>query len=160
MFLDDYVEKFQPEDADAAGLGTQVVPDEQPVEVKLPRNILVVDDDKTQTEVLAFRFRKLGYEVRVAHSGEDALKFVEQRRPDLILLDVQMPGIDGLEVCQQLSDDCDTCDIPVIILSGTERQDIIRRSRNVGCRYFVCKPYDPNALLVLAESALSDPTDW
>lgn len=158
MFLDDYIDDFS---GDAlVGPETQVVPQEEPAETRRPRRILVVDDDVTQTEFLSFRFRQQGFEVAVAHSGEAALEAVQTSRPDLILLDIQLPGLDGLSVCQRLSDEPATCDIPVIILSGTERQEVIRKSRSAGCRYFVGKPYDPNALLVLAESALMDSGDW
>lgn len=61
-----------------------------------------------------------------------------------------------LRVCQQLVDNPATCDIPVIILSGMQRPDIIRRSRSAGCRYYVRKPYDPNALLVLIDQAIEE----
>ena len=76
--------------------------------------------------------------------------------PDLVLLDLRLPTSDGLSVCQQLTDAPETCGIPVIIVSGMERPDIVRRSRAVGCQYFVRKPYDPSALLVLVEHALAE----
>ena len=66
----------------------------------------------------------------------------------------------GFDVCQQLADDPQTCSIPVIILSGMERPDIIRRARSSGCQYFVRKPYDPNALLVLIQSAIGEADKW
>jgi CheY-like chemotaxis protein len=72
----------------------------------------------------------------------------------LILLDLRLPDLDGFTLCRELVDAPETCDIPVIILSGMERPDIIRRCRAAGSQYFVRKPYDPNALLVLIHEAL------
>lgn len=119
-----------------------------------PRRILIVDDDPQQTEVLAYRLGRLGFRTLTAHRGSDALRMAKSTRPHLVLLDIRLPDADGLDVCQQLTDGESTCGIPVIILSGMERPDIIRRSRGAGCQYFVRKPYDPNALLVLVEQAL------
>ena len=66
----------------------------------------------------------------------------------------------GLDMCQVLSDDPQTSGIPVIILSGMERPDIIRATRSAGCKFFVRKPYDPNALLILIEQAISETEEW
>ena len=90
----------------------------------------------------------------VASSGEEGLATARQRRPDLVVLDLRLPDADGFSICQELADSIETCSIPVIILSGMERPDIIRRSRAAGCQYFVRKPYDPNALLALIRQAL------
>jgi CheY-like chemotaxis protein len=78
----------------------------------------------------------------------------------LILLDLRLPDADGFSVCQELADSSETCAIPVIILSGMERPDIIRRSRAAGCQYFVRKPYDPNALLILVQHAIGEARNW
>ena len=119
-----------------------------------PRRILIVDDDPQQVEVLSYRLGKLGYRTLTAHRGTDAVHLAQSSRPHLVLLDVGLPDVDGLEVCQQLTDNETTCGIPVIVLSGLESPDIVRRSRGAGCQYYLCKPYDPNALLVLVENAL------
>jgi CheY-like chemotaxis protein len=84
------------------------------------------------------------------------LQLARAEHPDLILLDIRLPDIDGLSVCHVLNDDPETCDIPIIVLSGMERPDIIRRTRSAGCHYFLRKPYDPNALLMLAQAAIDD----
>jgi DNA-binding response OmpR family regulator len=118
------------------------------------RRILIVDDDPQQTEVLSYRLGRLGYRTLTAHRGDDGLRMAKVARPHLVLLDLRLPDADGLDICQQLTDGDATCGIPVIILSGMERPDIIRRSRGAGCHYFIRKPYDPNALLVLVEHAM------
>ena len=124
------------------------------------RLVLIVDDDRTQAEVLAFRLQKQGFDTVWAGTGRDGLAVARSKNPDLILLDLRLPDMDGLNVCRELSDESDTCSIPVIILTGMERPDIIRRSRAVGCQFFVRKPYDPNALLLLIENAIGEATSW
>ncbi len=117
-------------------------------------HILVVDDDASQTEVLRYRLDRLGFDVSCANSGAAAISMASESRPHLVLLDLRLPDIDGLDVCQKLADLRETCDIPVIIVSGVEAPDIVRRARAAGCRYCVRKPYDPNALLVLMENSM------
>lgn len=127
---------------------------------KVKQRILIVDDDHSQTEVLAHRFNKQGYHTVTAHTGHRGLQLARSERPDLILLDIRLPDIDGLSVCHELNDDSETCGIPIIVLSAMERPDIIRRTRSAGCHYFLRKPYDPNALLLLTQAAIADFTHF
>jgi DNA-binding response OmpR family regulator len=124
------------------------------------QRILIIEDDETLSEPLAYRLRNQGYEVSAAVTGRDGWQLAVSEGPDLILLDLRLPDIDGFAVCAQLADNQDTCHIPVIILSGMERPDIIRRCRAAGSQYFVRKPYDPNALLVLIRHALDEAQRW
>jgi DNA-binding response OmpR family regulator len=124
------------------------------------QRILIVEDDDNLSEPLAIRLRGQGYEVSVAATGQDGWQLAISERPDLILLDLRLPDMDGFSLCGQFADSQDTCHIPVIIVSGMERPDIIRRSRSAGCQYFVRKPYDPNALLVLIRNALDEAQRW
>ena len=122
--------------------------------------ILIVDDDEAMTEVLAHRLRQQGFKTATADTGAAGLAAARSQYPALIVLDLRLPDTDGFTVCQRLVDSPDTCDIPVIILSGMERPDIIRSSRAAGCNFFVRKPYDPNALLVLIRQALDERNAW
>ncbi len=124
------------------------------------QRILIVEDDEYLSEPLAIRLRSQGYEVSTAATGQDGWQLAISERPDLILLDLRLPDIDGFTLCGQLSDGPDTCHIPIIIVSGMERPDIIRRCRSAGSQYFVRKPYDPNALLVLIRNALDEAQRW
>ncbi len=74
--------------------------------------ILIVDDDQSQAEVLAYRFGGQGYKTLVANSGRDGLGVARSEHPDLIVLDLRLPDVDGLNVCQELSDDCTTSRYP------------------------------------------------
>ena len=122
--------------------------------------ILIVDDDGEQVEVLSLALNRQGFETISATTFAEGLELARSRHPHLVILDIRLPDGNGLDMCQVLSDDPQTSGIPVIILSGMERPDIIRSCRAAGCRYYVRKPYDPNALLVLAENALGHPDGW
>ncbi len=124
------------------------------------RTILIIDDDKVMVDVLSRRLRQQGFDTLVAHSGVDGLAMARSQYPAVILLDLRLPDIDGFTVCERLVDSAETCDIPVIMLSGMERPDIVRRARAAGCWFFVRKPYDPNALLVLIRQALHERHAW
>ena len=133
----------------------QLAPETQALEGKPQRPILVVEDDPHQREVLEHRLRKQGCVVISAASAEVGLALAREHQPQLVLLDLELPEGDGLSLCEQLYDDPQTSDLPVIIVSGSDRDDIVRASRAAGCRYFLRKPYDPNALWLLAESLIN-----
>ncbi len=124
------------------------------------RSILVIEDDRGIADVLVHRLGKQGYQTRVAMTGCSGFEMAMLYQPNLILLDLRLPDIDGFQVCQKLEEQSETCQIPVIILSGMEKPDIIRRSRTAGCSYFLRKPYDPNALLLLIENAIQETDDY
>lgn len=125
-----------------------------------PRTILIVDDDPDQAEVLSCRLLSQGYQTITADTGEGGLDLARAERPHLVLLDLCLPDTDGIEVCRELADDQSTTSIPIIIVSGEERPDVLRQARAAGSQYYVRKPYDPNALLVLIESALALGEPW
>jgi CheY-like chemotaxis protein len=106
--------------------------------------------------VLSRRLSQQGFEPITADCGAAGLALAQAELPLLIVLDLRLPDTDGLSICEDLVDSPATCDIPVIVLSGMERPDIIRRCRAAGCQYFVRKPYDPNALLVLIRQAITE----
>ncbi|MBW3599334.1 MAG: response regulator [Planctomycetes bacterium] len=124
------------------------------------RSILVIEDDQGQREALIFRLSRVGYRVRAAGAGREGLAMAREDRPHLVLLDLRLPDVEGFAIGEALADDPRTCGVPVIVLSAMERPDIIRRTRAAGCQYFVRKPYDPNALLVLIESAIAEAAGW
>ncbi len=140
-----------------------VIPQLEPAgcETERRQSILIVDDDSSQVEALAHRLARQGFETIVAFDGTRGMAMARQRRPDLVLLDLRLPDIDGFQVCEHLVDSPETCGIPIIIVSGMERPDIVRCSRAAGCEFFVRKPYDPNALLTLIQHAIRrDLNDW
>ena len=124
------------------------------------QSILVVDDDEALADVLSRRLGQQGFATETADSGAAGLALARSGHPNLILLDLRLPDTDGFAICEELADSPQTCNIPIIILSGMEQPDIIRRARLAGCHYFVRKPYDPNALLVLIRHAIEEANGW
>lgn len=107
--------------------------------------ILVVDDEKDVVELLKFLLEKDGYAVVTAYNGREALVAAKESIPDLILLDVMMPEMDGYTVQTQLLDDPATRNIPIIILTAKgQLRDVFAMSANV--RAYIEKPFDPKTL--------------
>ncbi len=122
--------------------------------------ILIIDDEVAIVSALSMQLRQQGFTVSLAGTGSQGRTAAHRDRPDLIILDLRLPDIDGFSLCQELADAPDTCSTPVILLSGMVRPDIIRRSRAAGGQYFVRKPYDPSALLVLVRHSLDEARRW
>ena len=95
-------------------------------------SILVVDDNQSNLQMIAKLLSYAGYKVKLAESGEQALKTVKKEMPDLILLDLVMPGIDGIEVCKKLKNDSKTHHIPIIFCTGNAELKIAIDSINKG----------------------------
>jgi diguanylate cyclase (GGDEF)-like protein len=107
--------------------------------------LLVVDDDLANARSLARLFER-GYQVLVASDGETALQVAEAARPDVIVLDVVMPELDGYEVCRRLKAQASTEDIPVIMITGIDAADAEGRALALGAADFVAKPLNPLVL--------------
>jgi len=111
------------------------------------RRILVVDDDPVIQKLLQVNFQMEGYEVRLAGDGVEALEKVAEERPDLILMDVMMPRMNGIETASKLKSDPKTKGIPIIILSAKAQDADVRTGRATGADDYVTKPFDPLDLL-------------
>ncbi len=131
-------------------------PDSIDMLIERPGAVLIVEDDISLSTALSLSLGKHGFETVASRSGNRALELVQEKRFAAVLLDLHLPDCDGLDICQQLADDRRTCDVPVIIVSGSDRADVLRSCRAAGCRYFVRKPYDPNALLILLRHAIDE----
>ncbi len=86
----------------------------------MAEKILVVDDSRLVTDIVKMRLEMLGYQVQLAHSGEEALACIAEEVPDLMVLDVQMPGMDGYEVCRVLRNDPTLDDLRIIMLTSSD----------------------------------------
>ena len=111
------------------------------------RKILFIEDEPDQIMMISLRLRKNGYLVISSMEGEEGLKKAVQEKPDLILLDVIMPGMDGLEVCRRLRNNPATCHIPIISTTAAGMDDIEHQCRGAGADDCVRKPYDSADLL-------------
>jgi CheY-like chemotaxis protein len=122
--------------------------------------VLIIDDDDSLWEVLSHRLKRQGFQTVAAYSGQSGLAKAKAQPPAAIILDLGLPDVDGLTICEQLADAPETCGVPILVLSGTEEAGVVRRCRAAGCHYFLRKPYDPNALLVLLRQAIGEVHDW
>jgi DNA-binding response OmpR family regulator len=122
-------------------------------------HILVVDDEEDLTELIRINLEFADYEATVAHDGVAALAAIREQRPDLVLLDVMMPELDGWGVLAELQRDEELVDLPVVMLTAlTGERDVIRGHLSGAVRYLT-KPFDIGALLGTIEEALLPRTD-
>jgi two-component system sensor histidine kinase/response regulator len=116
--------------------------------------ILVVDDEPANVELLVRRLEALGADTLRASNGEDALALADRELPDLILLDVMMPGIDGYDTCRRLKMNDRTAPIPVIFATARDRADDLSKGFEVGAVDYVTKPIEPVELAARVRSAI------
>ena len=119
-----------------------------------PPQILVVDDLAQNRELLQAHLETAGYRVLLAGTGQEALAAVVSGRPDLILLDVMMPGLDGYEVCRRLKTDQATAFIPIVMLTALQEVEDRIRGNEAGADDFLSKPFNPLELLTRVRSLL------
>jgi len=121
---------------------------------EIPKTILVVDDTPSNIDVVKSILSET-YLVQAAVNGKIALKVAEKKTPDLILLDIMMPGMDGYEVCKILKADPKTADIPVIFVTGKDQKSDESKGLGLGAIGYITKPVDPSTLKMKVASALS-----
>jgi len=119
-----------------------------------PRKILIVEDEEDIASLLEYHFQKAGFRTDKAADGESALRLVESRTPDLIILDLMLPKVDGLDVCKLLRREKKTQNLPIIML--TARGDEVDRvlGLELGADDYVVKPFSPRELILRARAIL------
>ena len=115
------------------------------------KRILIVDDDVTLLEVLQITLGKVGYTISVATEGEEGLRLAYTGHPDLVVLDVMMPTLDGWEACRRLRQ---MSDVPIIMLAARSSETDIIRGLGLGADYYLPKPFDVNELKARIETFL------
>ncbi|HEY43228.1 MAG TPA: response regulator transcription factor [Anaerolineae bacterium] len=113
--------------------------------------ILVVDDDRVLADVVAFTLRREGFEVIQAYDGESALRRWSEEIPDLIVLDINLPKLDGFKVCQRIRQESDT---PIIMLTVRSEEDDIIQGLELGADDYIPKPFSPRQLVARAHAVL------
>ena len=116
----------------------------------MSEKVLVVDDEKDIQDVLSFILENAGYQTRAVGNGNDALTQAEQWLPDIVILDIGLPGLNGLQVCPRLVD----LEIPVLVLSSHDRDDQIIEGLEVGAEDYVSKPFNYKELLLRVEKII------
>jgi len=107
----------------------------------MAKNILIIEDDKFLRELIAQKLRKEGYDISEAIDGEEGIKKVKEEKPDLILLDLILPGIDGFEVLSKVKEDPVLAQIPVIILSNLGQKEDIEKGLKLGAIDYLIKAH-------------------
>ena len=120
------------------------------------KRILVVDDDPTSLKLLDLILNKEGYQVMTASNGLEALRKARLESPDLLILDVMLPGFDGFEICHRLRTEPATATMPIMMLSSKQQKSDQDAASKVGANAFLPKPVDRTALLAKVAELLGD----
>ncbi|NUP98370.1 MAG: response regulator [Armatimonadetes bacterium] len=124
------------------------------------KRILLAEDERPLARLVQVNLERAGYQVEWVSHGAAALQAVAQAAPDVIILDVAMPEVDGFEVLRHLKADPETADIPVIMLTGRTDEESVYRSWAGGVHYYMTKPFDPRELALVVERVFDEDSDW
>ena len=117
----------------------------------MAKKILVVDDERHIVRLVEVNLARAGYDVVVAYDGVEALEVFQKQKPDMVVLDVMMPRMDGFEVLKKLQADPDSRDVPVIMLTAKAQDADIFRGWSSGVSSYLTKPFNPRELLTFVE---------
>jgi two-component system alkaline phosphatase synthesis response regulator PhoP len=120
----------------------------------MPKKILTCDDEIHIARLIQVNLERQGYEVAVAHDGVECLEKVAADKPDLLILDVMMPNLSGFEVLEQLKEDPQTADIPVIMLTARSQDADVLRGWQSGVECYLTKPFNPMELIAFVKRIL------
>lgn len=118
------------------------------------RKILIVEDEESLLKLESILLTTRGYQVEGVSDGLTALKKIEQERPDLVLLDIMMPGIDGFEVCRRIKENPQTSSIPVVMLTAKKSSADQARGFEVGADAYATKPFKSGRIIEMIEGLL------
>src|SRR5437867_10930626 len=116
--------------------------------------ILIVEDDRDIADLVAHYLGKAGFTTDVISAGRDALKAIVDRPPDLVVLDLMLPQLDGLEICRALRNNEKTADIPIIMLTARAEESDRIVGLELGADDYIAKPFSPNELVARARALL------
>jgi DNA-binding response OmpR family regulator len=117
--------------------------------------VLVADDDRDIRDLVVFKLEQAGYDVLGVDDGLAALEEARRQRPDLLLLDVMMPGLSGLDVARQVRADPGTADVPIIMLTAKAQESDVETGFAHGADDYVIKPFSPRELVSRVQAVLS-----
>ena len=123
------------------------------------KRIFVVEDEEEIQELVRYNLTKGGFVVSCTDSGEEALRKIPRERPDLVVLDLMLPGVDGLEVCRSLKSESTTRDIPIIMLTAKSEEADVVTGLELGADDYITKPFSPRVLTARIRAALASRHD-
>nr|WP_320114828.1 response regulator transcription factor [uncultured Desulfuromonas sp.] len=118
------------------------------------KNILIVEDEEDILALVHYNLSRDGFQVTTATTGEDGVEQARKEHPDLMILDLMLPGMDGLEVCETLKKDRELRDIPIIMLTAKGEESDIVKGLEMGAADYVTKPFSPKVLLARVKAVL------
>lgn len=119
------------------------------------KKILVIDDDPSSLKLVGYTLEKKGYQVITASDGLEGFRKARDEHPDLIILDVMLPGMDGYEVCHRLRQKAETTTLPILMISGKAHQDDKDIGLRVGADEYLTKPVAPSTIVGKVETLLA-----
>ena len=125
----------------------------------MTKEILIVDDETNAVVPIQFLMEQQGYRVMIAERGEDALDLIYQYKPDLVLLDIMLPGIDGYEVCEIVRLDPNFRNVKIIFLTALGREVEIARGLALGADAYITKPYSNDELVTKVKELLEESSE-
>lgn len=118
--------------------------------------ILIVEDEKDIRQLVIYTLQYAGYQVIAGVNGEEAVALAQQERPDLILMDVRMPRMDGYQAAQQIKNDETTRHIPIVFLSAKGQESEVEHGFELGAEDYLIKPFNPTELIDRIRSVIDD----
>lgn len=119
-------------------------------------HLLIVEEEATLAEVTAFRLELLGFSVQVARNVEEAWALLKQQQPDLVIIDLKLPGVGGVALIEQLASENETAMIPILALSFDAELDQVQRAFSAGAADYLVAPYNPTVLEEKVEQLLAE----
>jgi two-component system phosphate regulon response regulator PhoB len=119
--------------------------------------VLVVEDEPDIAELMRYNLEREGYQVTIAATGEAGLEAARRKRPDIILLDLMLPGVDGLDVCRRLKTETHTAQIPVVMVTARGEEADVVTGLELGADDYVTKPFSPRVLSARTRAVLRRP---
>ncbi len=120
------------------------------------KSVLVVDDEPNIVVSLEFLLEQAGYQVRIAHDGQEAWEAIERQPPDLVLLDVMLPRLSGFDVCQKIREHPDLQRVRVVMLTAKGREVEVSKGLALGADAYISKPFSTQDLLAQVRTLLAD----
>ncbi|MGV6845806.1 MAG: response regulator transcription factor [Lutibacter sp.] len=118
------------------------------------KNIILAEDNSTLSQLIKFRLQKEGFKVFLAKDGKEAITLIEQNKPSLILTDIMMPFVSGLEVISHVRNKLKLT-IPILVFSAAGQEEMVLKAFNLGATDFMGKPFSPNELIIRIKKLLA-----
>jgi two-component system alkaline phosphatase synthesis response regulator PhoP len=123
------------------------------------KKILVVEDDRDISELITYNLEREGYDIACLYDGRHVVDFVHKRKPELIILDLMLPEVDGIEICRTLKSDADTKQIPIVMLTAKSEEADVVVGLQMGADDYIPKPFSPKVLVARIKAITRRTTD-